>query len=98
MARRPGGVGRRRIVPGIRAGLIARKRSLDATFCLRNAGRAACGWCEDIAALESGEVIAFSGDMIWRAARPTAKPNDLVGDTALYLVIGADVIEGVDPA
>ena len=97
MARRPGGVGRRRIVPGIRAGLIARARFFDATFCRRGPGRT-CGWCEMVAALEAGEPFAVSGDLVWSAARANVKPNDLIYDAALYSIVGADVIEGVGPA
>jgi len=58
MARRE--VGGRQVVPGVRAALVDRCRSLDRAFCLGPFGEP-CSWCSLIADLEAGEPVAVSG-------------------------------------
>ena len=96
MARRPGGRGRRRVVPGVRDGLIARNRRFDRTFHL---DFRECGWCARIAALEAGEPLEATGDSIWHAVFNERHPRDfedLCWDKTFYRITGPDTIEAVD--
>ena len=96
MARRPGGCGARRVVPGVRAALIARNRRFDRSLHMEFR---ACGWCARIAALEAGEPLLVTGDTIASAVFDERHPRDfedLRGDKSFYAVVGPDTIEAVD--
>lgn len=93
MARRPGGRGRRRVVPGVRDALVARERRFDAVFHRD----ARCSWCAAIAALEAGEPVQISGDLIASAVFNERRPreyDDLRGER-LYAIVGPDTIETI---
>lgn len=94
MARRPGGRGLRRVVPGIRDALVDRERRFDAAFHRADG----CGWCATITALEAGDPVQISGDLIASAVFNERRPreyDDLRGDRTLYAIVGSDTIEGV---
>lgn len=94
MARRPGGRGRRRVVPGIRDAVVTRERRFDAAFHRDDR----CSWCAAITALEGGEPVQISGDLIASAVFNERRPreyDDLRGDGTLYAIVGPDTIESV---
>lgn len=96
MARREVG-SRRQVVPGVRAALVDRCRSLDRAFCLGPFGEP-CSRCSLIADLEAGDPVAVSGGLAWSAmvALPLTPPGafgHLLNDVRRYRVVGPDTLE-----
>jgi hypothetical protein len=76
--------------PGLRAGLIARARYLDAAFCLRSLG-GACRICARIAALEAGQPVEIKGEEVWRALTDPRNPRaciEFLHDPRIYELTG----------
>lgn len=85
---------RGRLVPGVYRALLARRRRLDATFCLRPLG-GDCTICPGIVAMENGEPVQFSGDAIWSATFDDRVPNqwaEFCHDNSIYRVTPDDRI------
>ncbi len=101
MARRAGGRGRRRVVPGVQGAMLTRLAAMDGAFCMRPLG-APCMWCAKTAGLRAlDRSTTFTGEAIYGAicARDDAsrRHRDLMRDNTLYAITGPDTLEAVHP-
>lgn len=100
MARRAGGRGRRRVVPGVQTAMLARLAAMDGAFCMRPLG-GSCMWCTKTAGLRAlDRMTTFTGDSIYSAIcgrdEAARRHRDLMRDEAVYTITGSDTLEAVE--